>query len=103
MRCLKAFAHSNLTILTLCRVLVVDALSAGPQLPGVTYYGIEANHSGMCKFESDSAPGYRNVSTAIFEWVRDSPRVIQVRWEVEEDDRRLRASLEHFERTRSYV
>ncbi len=69
----------------------------------MVYYGIEANHSGMCKFESDVAPGYRNVSTAIREWVADSPRVIQVRWEVEEDDRRLRASLENYERTRSYV
>ena len=82
---------------------MVDAASASPQLPGVTYYGIEATHSGMCKFESENAPGYRNVSTAIREWVADSPRVIQVRWEVEEDDRRLRASLENYERTRSYV
>ncbi|KAK0649502.1 hypothetical protein B0T16DRAFT_132506 [Cercophora newfieldiana] len=84
------------------KVYVVDALSASPQLPGVTYYGIEANHSGMCKFESESAPGYRNVSSAIREWVVDSPRVIQVRWEVEEDDRRLRADLENYERVRSY-
>lgn len=80
----------------------MDALSASPQLPGVTYYGIEATHSGMCKFDSETAPGYRNVSTAIREWVTDSPKVIEVRWEVEEDDRRLRASLENYERTRSY-
>jgi hypothetical protein len=78
-------------------------LSASPQLPGVTYYGIEANHSGMCKFESENAPGYRNVSSAIREWVMESPRVIQVRWEVEDDDRRLRANLENYERLRSYV
>lgn len=81
----------------------MDAASASPQLPGVTYYGIEANHSGMCKFESENAPGYRNVSTAIREWVADSPSVIQVRWEVEDDDRRLRANLENYERIRSYV
>ncbi|KAK0713128.1 hypothetical protein B0T26DRAFT_677503 [Lasiosphaeria miniovina] len=84
------------------KVLIVDASSAGPQLPGVTYYGIEATHSGMCKFDSDHAPGYRNISTAIREWVADGPNVIPVRWEVEEDDRRLRADLENFERTRPY-
>ncbi|KAK3689796.1 hypothetical protein B0T22DRAFT_179069 [Podospora appendiculata] len=84
------------------KVLVVDASSASPQLPGVTYYGIEATHSGMCKFESANAPGYRNVSTAIREWVANSPEVIEVRWDVEEDDRRLRANLENFERSRPY-
>ncbi|KAK3321656.1 hypothetical protein B0H66DRAFT_638213 [Apodospora peruviana] len=84
------------------KVLVVDASSASPQLPGVTYYGIEATHSGMCKFESENAPGYRNVSTALREWVAGSPEVIEVRWEVEEDDRRLRANLDIFERTRPY-
>jgi len=88
---------------TYSRIYVVDAVSASPQLPGVTYYGIEATHSGMCKYESENAPGYRNVSTAIREWVADSPRVITVRWEVEEDDRRLRANLENYERIRSYV
>ena len=81
----------------------MDAASASPQLPGVTYYGIEATHSGMAKFDCENAPGYRNVSTAIRQWVAESPSVIQVRWEVEEDDRRLRASLESFERIRPYV
>lgn len=80
----------------------MDSSSAGPQLPGVTYYGIEATHSGMCKFESETAPGYRTVSTALREWVADAPQVIPIRWEVEEDDRRLRANLENMERVRSY-
>ncbi|KAK4218468.1 hypothetical protein QBC37DRAFT_369078 [Rhypophila decipiens] len=84
------------------KVLIVDSSSASPQLPGVTYYGIEASHSGICKFESENAPGYRNVSTAIREWVAGSPEVIEVRWEVEEDDRRLRAHLENYERSRPY-
>ena len=83
--------------------MVVDASSASPQLPGVTYYGIEATHSGMCKFNGPNAPGYRTVSTAIREWVVDAPQVIHVRWKVEEDDRLLRASLENYERIRSYV
>ncbi|KAK3985643.1 hypothetical protein QBC44DRAFT_274798 [Cladorrhinum sp. PSN332] len=84
------------------KILVVDAASAGPQLPGVTYYGIEASHSGMCKFESENAPGWVNVSTAIREWVGDGENVIPIRWEVEEEDRRTRANLENFERRRGY-
>lgn len=85
------------------RVYVVDAASASPQLPGVTYYGIEATHSGMAKFDGENAPGYRTVSTAIREWIAESTGVIKLRWEVEEEDRRLRASLESYERIRAYV
>ncbi|KAK4148919.1 hypothetical protein C8A00DRAFT_38494, partial [Chaetomidium leptoderma] len=84
------------------KMLVVDAASASPQLVGVTYYGIEATHSGMCKFESTNAPGYRTVSTAIREWIADAPNVIPIRWEVEEDQRRVRANLDNFERARLY-
>lgn len=57
----------------------------------------------MCKFESENAPGYRTVSTAIREWIADAPEVIPIRWEVEEDQRRVRANLEYFERARQYV
>lgn len=57
----------------------------------------------MCKFESDHAPGYRTVSTAIREWIADAPDVIPIRWEVEEDQRRVRANLDNFERGRLYV
>ncbi|KAK2003034.1 hypothetical protein LX36DRAFT_175858 [Colletotrichum falcatum] len=84
------------------KMLVVDAKSASPQLPGVTYYGIEATHSGMCKFGSTSAPGYRNVSTAIRDWAEDAQQVIRTRWEIEIDDRKARAQSEAAERTRDY-
>jgi len=57
----------------------------------------------MCKFESENAPGYRTVSTAIREWIAEAPDVIPIRWEVEEDQRRVRANLENFERMRLYV
>ncbi|KAF4982701.1 hypothetical protein FZEAL_1728 [Fusarium zealandicum] len=73
------------------KIIIVDATSASPQLPGVTYYGIEATHSGMCKFDSMSSPGFRNVSISIRQWVQDAPGEIQVRWEVEEEERRARA------------
>lgn len=76
------------------RDFVVDANSAGPQLPGVTYYGIEATHSTMCKFGSEDAPGYSNVSGAIFQWVVEAPEFIQTRWRVEEEERTARAMNE---------
>lgn len=57
----------------------------------------------MAKFDGENAPGYRNVSTAIREWIAESTGVIKLRWEVEEEDRRLRASLESYERIRAYV
>lgn len=82
---------------SLSRVMVVDPGSASPQLPGVTYYGIEAPHSGMCKFDSVTAPGYRMVSTALQEWVREAPGVIQVRWYVELEDRHVRQRLDLYE------
>ncbi|KAJ9148554.1 LipA and NB-ARC domain-containing protein [Pleurostoma richardsiae] len=97
-------AHENVkTDIKGSRVLVVDPTSASPQLPGVTYYGIEANHSGMCKFESREAPGYRTVSTALRDWVREAPAVIQVRWVVEEEDRLARAMQEVDERMRPFM
>lgn len=80
----------------------MDADSASPQLPGVTYYGIEATHSGMCKFDSVNAPGYRTVSTAIREWVTDAPPVIETRWEVETGDRQVRDALEIREISRAH-
>ncbi|SPO01370.1 uncharacterized protein DNG_04046 [Cephalotrichum gorgonifer] len=70
---------------------VVDANSAGPQLPGVTYYSIEATHSTMCKFPTADAPGYSNVSSAILQWVLEAPDSIQTRWRVEEEERATRA------------
>ncbi|KAI1139183.1 hypothetical protein F5Y05DRAFT_412283 [Hypoxylon sp. FL0543] len=97
-------AHENhKTDLKGTRMLIVDAQSAGPQLPGVTYYAIEATHSGMCKFESRNAPGYRTVATAIRDWVHDAPDVIATRWRVEEDEKLARAKHEIEERMKPWL
>ncbi|KAK3899668.1 protein SERAC1 [Staphylotrichum tortipilum] len=85
------------------KVRVVDPVSAGPPLPGVTYYGIEASHSNMCKYGDEEAPGYRNVSKAIAQWIVASPGVIGPRWDNEDDNRRARGLLDVTERARLYV
>lgn len=70
------------------RAFIVDQASASPQLPGIRYYGIEASHSTMCKFESKSSPGYLNVSTQIRTWVLESSPVVQSRWVAERQARK---------------
>ncbi|RYP09080.1 hypothetical protein DL764_001501 [Monosporascus ibericus] len=97
-------AHENhKTDLKGTRMLIVDANSAGPQLPGVTYYAIEATHSGMCKFESKNAPGYRTIVTAIRDWVGEAPDVIATRWRVEDEEKLARAKHEIEERMKPWV
>ncbi|KAI0411562.1 hypothetical protein F5X98DRAFT_357038 [Xylaria grammica] len=97
-------AHENhRTDLKGTKTLVVDASSASPQLPGVTYYAIEATHSGMCKFDSRNAPGYRTIASAIREWVLDAPDVVATRWRVEEDDKLARAKHEIEERMKPWI
>lgn len=85
------------------RILIVDSSSAGPALPNVRYYSIEATHSGMCKFESEDSPGYLNISTAIREWVAKAPEVVPSRWEAEDLERRIRAAAENREPKAIYV
>ncbi|RYO99261.1 hypothetical protein DL763_001625 [Monosporascus cannonballus] len=97
-------AHENhKTDLRGARMLIVDANSAGPQLPGVTYYAIEATHSGMCKFENKNAPGYRTIVTAIRDWVGEAPDVIATRWRVEDEEKLARAKHEIEERMKPWI
>jgi hypothetical protein len=70
------------------KAIIVDKDSASPLLPDVHYFGIEATHSGMCKFESKNSPGYRKVSVYLKTWVEDSPPVIRGHWELERNQRR---------------
>jgi hypothetical protein len=65
------------------KAFVVDQASASPLLPDVSYFGIEATHSGMCKFESKRAPGYMNVSTKLKTWALECPPIIRARWREE--------------------
>ncbi|KAK8050295.1 hypothetical protein PG994_012025 [Apiospora phragmitis] len=97
-------AHENhKTDLKGTKMLVVDAQSASPQLPGVTYFAIEATHSGMCKFDSRNAPGYRTVAITIKEWAEEAPDVVATRWRVEDEEKFARAQHEITERMQPWL
>ncbi|KAG5987336.1 hypothetical protein E4U43_005118 [Claviceps pusilla] len=85
------------------KITVVEAGSANPQLPGVTYYGVEASHSQMCKFASPNAPGFRAVSTDIREWVHEAPAIVSARWGVEEQEKAFRMQQDIKERMSPFV
>lgn len=69
------------------KAFIVDQDSASPLLPNVTYFGIEATHSGMCKFETKNSPGYTNVSGTLKSWIIESPQLIKERVEAERETR----------------
>ncbi|KAK3942073.1 protein SERAC1 [Diplogelasinospora grovesii] len=97
---IHAYYESLATEIAGFKFVVVDYSSATPPLPNVTPYGIEATHSGMCKFANEDAPGYRNVATAIREWVAEAPEEISRRWGEEEKSRRDRRIARIDEQTR---
>ena len=50
--------------------------------------GIQADHSHMCKFESESSPGFDVVVDAIARYSAAAPEMMQTRWNSEKADRK---------------
>ncbi|KAJ5095399.1 hypothetical protein NUU61_004755 [Penicillium alfredii] len=71
------------------REIIVDEASAAPYMDGVERMGIEADHSHMCKFEDENAPGYEVVAEAILRYSRQAPTVVADRWVEEKKARTL--------------
>ncbi|KAJ5584453.1 uncharacterized protein N7459_004253 [Penicillium hispanicum] len=71
------------------REVIVDEASAAPYFEGVERMGIEADHSHMCKFDDENAPGYEVVAEAILRYSRQAPTVITDRWVEERKTRAL--------------
>lgn len=69
----------------------------------MTYYGVEATHARMCKFDGASGPGFRALSTDMRQWVLDAPSLVAVRWEVEELERAARVRNEFHERISPFL
>ncbi len=62
------------------RDFVVDEDSAAPNIEGVERMGIERDHSHMCKFEDENAPGYEVVAEAIQRYADQASPIIAKRW-----------------------
>ncbi|KAI9759833.1 MAG: hypothetical protein M4579_002040 [Chaenotheca gracillima] len=74
------FHEAEKTNLGITKDFIVDQTSAGPILPGLSYAGIEATHSAMCKFASKNSPGYTGVSSTLKRYSGDAPSTISKRW-----------------------
>jgi hypothetical protein len=69
---------------------IVDQTSAGTILPGCQYGGIEATHTGMCKYGAKNAPGYAVVSSTLKKYAMQAEVITRVRWPEETENRRRR-------------
>ncbi|EDN02164.1 predicted protein [Histoplasma mississippiense (nom. inval.)] len=94
------------------RKFIVEESSAAPVIEGVERMGIEADHSSMCRFESEKSPGYEAVAEAILRYTREAPGEIANRWAQEhrarrnnmrEEAERLRQNSELIPITRSQL
>lgn len=59
---------------------IVNETSASPMVPDVERAFIDTDHSHMCKFESDSAPGFDLVVEGIQRYAGDAPSTIAQGW-----------------------
>lgn len=69
---------------------VVDEDSASPNIPDVERTVIQQDHSRMCKFENQSAPGFDLVAEGIQRYASEAPDMINLRWGSETAERRAR-------------
>ncbi len=79
------------------KIKIVEESSAAPILDNTERSGIGANHSGICKFENSSAPGYRTVAAALIRYARDAPSLVAARWFQAKDMLKAQRSMEAFE------
>lgn len=75
---------------------IVNEESASPTIQDVERASIQQDHSHMCKFENDSAPGFQLVTEAIQRYASHASETIVSRWKTDkaEQDRRKQAEAE---------
>lgn len=65
----------------------MDEESASPTVQDVERAGIQADHSHMCKFENDNAPGFDLVAEGIQRYAEAAPTTVKTRWDTEREER----------------
>ena len=65
----------------------MDEESAAPTMPDVERASIQADHSHMCKFDSENAPGFDLIVDGIQRYAEDASATIKPRWTAEKSER----------------
>ncbi|KAL6720965.1 hypothetical protein ACLMJK_000065 [Lecanora helva] len=73
---------------------IVDEDSASPTIQDVERAVIQADHSHMCKFESENAPGFDLVAEGIQRYAGEAQRPIATRWQAEKAERIAKKTAE---------
>ncbi|KAL8653022.1 MAG: hypothetical protein Q9226_004017 [Calogaya cf. arnoldii] len=66
---------------------IVDETSASPTVQDVERAVIQADHSHMCKFENENAPGFDLVVEGIQRYAEEAPAKIKRNWDAENQER----------------
>lgn len=66
---------------------IVDEESASPNVQDIERAVIQADHSHMCKFENNNAPGFDLVAEGIQRYSGEAPSTINTRWAAEKSER----------------
>lgn len=69
---------------------IVYEISASPDIQNVERAGIQQDHSHMCRFENETAPGFNLTTEAIQRFAGEAPEKINIRWESEIAEQRTR-------------
>ena len=69
---------------------IVNEESAAPNIQDVERACIQQDHSHMCKFENDSAPGFHIVTEAISRYASQASETIISRWNTDKAEQRKR-------------
>ncbi|KAL8813202.1 MAG: hypothetical protein Q9200_000431 [Gallowayella weberi] len=69
---------------------IVDEGSAAPVHQDIERAGIHQDHDHMCKFDNNSSPGFMLVSEAVGRYASEAPKSIERRWQVEQDEQRMK-------------
>ena len=74
--------------------VIVDEESASPNVQDVERAVIQQDHSHMCKFENDSAPGFDLVAEGIQRYAGEASTTITLRWNSEKVERTAKRRAE---------
>ena len=73
---------------------VVDEESASPNIQDVERSVIQQDHSHMCKFENESAPGFETVAVALQRYADAAPEKIDRNWRAEKTEQFVKKRAE---------